>query len=192
MKYQFIEQHKQEFPVVVMCQVLGVSESGFYAWRKRPVCRRRREDAQLTGEIRQVFVTHRGRYGSPRIHTELKDHGRRLSRKRVARLMSEADLSARRKRRRVLTTKRDATHPVAPNVLNREFTATEPNTKWVTDITYIPTTAGWLYLAVILDLYSRAVVGWSMSACCDEALAENAVKMAVSRRCPKAERLASQ
>jgi putative transposase len=169
-----------------MCQVLGVSESGFYAWRKRPVCRRRREDAQLTGEIRQVFVTHRGRYGSPRIHTELKDQGRCLSRKRVARLMREADLSARRKRRRVLTTKRDATHPVAPNVLNREFTATEPNMKWVTDITYIPTTAGWLYLAVILDLYSRAVVGWSMSACCDEAWAENALKMAVSRRRPKA------
>ncbi len=142
---------------------------GFYAWRKRPVCRRRREDAQLTGEIRQVFVTPRGRYGSPRIQTELKDHGRRLSRKRVARLMSEADLFARRKRRRVLTTKRDATHPVAPNVLNRECTATEPNTKWVTDSTPIPTTAGWLYLAVILDWYSRAVVGWSMSACCDEA-----------------------
>jgi len=83
--------------------------------------------------------------------------------------MSEADLFARRKRRRVLTTKRDATHPVAPNVLNRECTATEPNTKWVTDSTPIPTTAGWLYLAVILDWYSRAVVGWSMSACCDEA-----------------------
>lgn len=100
---------------------------------------------------------------------ELADQGRSLSCKRVARLMREADMSAQRKRRRVLTTKRDATHPVAVNVLNREFTATEPNTKWVTDITYIPTTAGWLYLAVILDLYSRAVVGWSMSNCCDEA-----------------------
>src|SRR5260370_36005025 len=96
MKYQFIEQHKQEFPVVVMCQVLGVSESGFYAWRKRPVCRRRREDAQLTGDIRQVFLTHRGRYWSPRIQTKFTDHERRLSRKRVARLMSEADLNARR------------------------------------------------------------------------------------------------
>jgi putative transposase len=186
MKYQFIEQYKQEFPVVVMCQVLGVSESGFYAWRKRPICRRRREDAQLTNEIRQVFVTHRGRYGSPRIHTELKDQGRHHARKRVARLMREAELSALRKRRRVLTTKRDASHPVAPNILHREFTATEPNTKWVTDITYIPTTTGWLYLAVILDLYSRAVVGWSMSASCDEALAEKALNMAVSRRRPKA------
>ena len=100
--------------------------------------------------------------------------------------MREAEMSARRKRRRVQTTKRDATHPVAPNLLNREFTATEANTKWVTDITYIPTTQGWLYLAVILDLYSRAVVGWSMSASCDEALAESALNMAVARRRPNA------
>ena len=186
MKYQFIEQHKHKFPIVVMCNVLGVSESGFYAWRKRSACQGKREDAQLTQEIRQVFVTHRGRYGSPRIHRELRDQGRRIARKRVARLMREADMSAKRKRCRVLTTKGDATHPVAPNVLNREFTATEPNRKWVTDITYIPTTQGWLYLAVILDLYSRAVVGWSMSDCCTEAVAENALKMALSRRRPKA------
>lgn len=186
MIYQFIEQYKQEFPVVGMCQVLGVSESGFYAWRKRPTCRRHQEDAQLTQEIRQVFVAHRGRYGSPRIQSELKDQGRHIARKRVARLMHEAELIALRKRRRAQTTKRDAAHPVAPNVLNREFTAEEPNTKWVTDITYIPTTQGWLYLAVMLDLYSRAVVGWSMSSCCDENLAENALNMAVSRRRPKA------
>jgi putative transposase len=151
-----------------------------------PTCQRQREDAQLTQAIQQVFDRHQGRYGSPRISRELKDQGRKISRKRVARLMREADLSARRKRRRVLTSKRDATHPVAPNVLNREFTATEPNSKWVTDITYIPTTAGWLYLAVILDVYSRAVVGWSMSNRCDEALAEKALHMAVSRRRPKA------
>jgi transposase InsO family protein len=100
--------------------------------------------------------------------------------------MREAEMNAKRKRRRVLTTKRDATHLVVPNVLNREFTATEPNTKWVTDITYIPTMQGWLYLSVILDLYSRAVVGWSMSASCDETLAENALKMAIARRRPRA------
>jgi transposase InsO family protein len=185
MKYHFIKQYKQEFPVAVMCQVLGVSESGFYAWRKRPACRRHQEDAQLTQEIRQVFVAHRGRYGSPRISRELRDQGRHVARKRVARLMQEAEMSARHKRRRVQTTKRDATHPVAPNILNREFTAAEPNTKWVTDITSIPTTQGWLYLAVMLDLYSRTVVGWSMSDCCDEELAENALNMAVARRCPK-------
>jgi putative transposase len=186
MKYQFIEQQKQEFPVVVMCRVLKVSESGFYAWRKRPTCWRKREDAQLSTHIRQVFTTHQGRYGSPRLHAELKDQGQTISRKRVARLMHEAGLCAKGKRRRVVTTRRDASHPVAPNLLNREFTATEPNQKWATDITYIPTTQGWLYLAVILDLYSRAVVGWSMSACCDEELVGKALHMALARRRPQA------
>lgn len=166
MIYHFIEQNRQEFPVVVMCQVLGVSESGFYAWRKLPSCMHHREDAQLTQEIRQVFFTHQGRYGSPRIHRELHDQGQR----RIARLMREAELYAKRKRRAVLTTKRDATHLVAPHILEREFTASEPNKKWVADITYIPTVAGWLYLAVILDLYSRMAVGWSMSDGCDEGL----------------------
>jgi len=90
MKYQFIEQHKQEFPVVVMCRVLNISESGFSAWRKRPTCQRQREDAQLSTQIRQIFTTHRGRYGSPRLHAELKDQGQSISRKRVARLMREA------------------------------------------------------------------------------------------------------
>jgi putative transposase len=160
MNYQFIEQHKQEFPIVVMCRVLNVSESGFYAWRKRPACQRQREDAQLTEEIRQEFSAHQGRYGSPRLHAELRDRGRSIARKRVARLMREAGLCAKRKRRRVLTTRRDPSHPVAPNLLNREFTAKEPNRKWVTDITYIPTMQGWLYLAVILDRCSRMVVGW--------------------------------
>ncbi|GHO90783.1 transposase [Reticulibacter mediterranei] len=186
MKYQFIEQHKHEFPIVVMCQVLAVAESGFYAWRKRPICQRQREDAQIAQEIRQVFSSHQGRYGSPRIHKQLHDQGRAIARKRVARLMREADLSARRKRRRMMTTKRDKTHPVAPNLLNREFTASSPNKKWVTDITYIPTTHGWLYLAVILDLYSRMVVGWSMSGSCDEKLVERALAQALARRRPHA------
>jgi putative transposase len=186
MKYQFIEHHKREFPIVLMCNVLGVWESGFYAWRKRPTCQRQREEARRTFEIRQVFAGHQGRYGSPRIHRELQDQGRSTSRKRVARLMREADMSARRKQRRGSTSRRDLSHAVAPNVLNREFTANEPNQKWVTDITYIPTAQNWLYLAVLLDVYSRAVVGWSMSACCDEALVESALKMAVARRRPQA------
>lgn len=184
MKYQFIERYKHEFPVVVMCQVLGVSESGFYAWRKRPVCQHKREDAQLIENIREEFHTHQGRYGSPRIYSELRDGQIKCSRKRVARLMREAGLCAKRKRRRVLTTKRDTTHPVAPNVLNREFRAEAPNRKWVSDITYIPTTQGWLYLAVILDLYSRMVVGWSMSSHCDEELVEKALNLALGRRHP--------
>ena len=186
MKYQFIEQYKQEFPIVVMCRVLNVSESGFYAWRNRPVCQRHREDAQLREEIQQEFSAHQGRYGSPRLHAQLRDRGRRIARKRVARLMQEAGLCAKRKRRRVLTTRRDPSHPVAPNLLNREFTATEPNSKWVTDITYIPTMQGWLYLAVILDLYSRMVVGWSMSGKCDENLVERALDQAIARRRPSA------
>lgn len=186
MKYQFIEQYKQEFPIVVMCRVLDVSESGFYAWRKRPVCQRQREDAQLTEEIQQEFTAHQGRYGSPRLHAGLRDRGRSVARKRVARLMREAGLYAKRNRRRVLTTQRDPSHPVAPNLLNREFTATEPNRKWVTDITYIPTMQGWLYLAVILDLYSRMVVGWSMSGDCEEKLIEKALEQALARRRPQA------
>jgi transposase InsO family protein len=186
MKYQFIEQQKQEFPVVIMCRVLNVSESGFYAWRKRPTCQRQREDAQLSTQIRQVFTSHQGRYGSPRLHAELKDQGQSISRKRVARLMREAGLCAKGKRQRVVTTRRDASHSVAPNLLHRDFTATEPNKKWATDITSIPTAQGWLYLAVILDVYSRAVVGWSMSASCDEELVAKAFHMALVRRRPKA------
>lgn len=184
MRYQFIEQHTHEFPVVVMCQVLGVSESGYYAWRKRLTCQRKREDAQLSEKIRQEFSAHHGRYGSPRLHVELREQGVSCSRKRVARLMRKIGLCAKRKRRRVLTTRRDATHPVAPNVLERDFTATAPNKKWATDITYIPTAQGWLYLVVILDLSSRIVVGWSMSGNCDEELVEQALDMALARRHP--------
>ncbi len=186
MKYQFIDRYQQEFPIVAMCRMLEVSESGYYAWRTRPTCQRKREDARLTDQIRQIFENHQERYGSPRVQVELREQGLSCSRKRVARLMREADLCAKRKRRRVVTTRREASHPVAPNVLNRQFTATEPNKKWVTDITYVPTAQGWLYLAVILDLYSRAVVGWSMSASCDEELTENALRMALIRRRPQA------
>jgi transposase InsO family protein len=184
MKYQFIEEHKREFPIVVMCGVLAVSESGFYAWHKRPTCQRKREDAHLKQEIRQVFEEHLERYGAPRIYRDLHDEGIKCSRKRVARLMREEEIAAKRKRSRVITTKRDKTHPVAPNILNREFTVSVPNKKWVTDITYIPTKQGWLYLAVMLDLYSRMVVGWSMSGNCDEKLVEHALEQALARRRP--------
>ncbi len=144
MKYQFLEQHTQELPLLVMCRVLSVSERGFYAWRKRPTSQRKPEDAQHTEEIRRGFSTHCGRYGSPRLHAEVRDQGRRISRKRVARLMREARLHAKRKQHRVVTTKQDATHPVAPNLRDRDFTAPEPHKKWATDITYIPTAQGWL------------------------------------------------
>jgi putative transposase len=160
-----------------------------YAWRKRPICQRQREDAHLSTQIREVFPFHQGRYGSPRLHAELRDQGQQIARKRVARLMREAGLHAKKKRCRVVTTRRDASHPVASNVLHRDFPATEPNKKWATDITSIPTVQGWFSLAVMLDLYSRAVVEWSMSGCCDEELVAKAFQMALARRHPKAELL---
>ena len=121
MKCRFIEQQKHEYPIIVMCRVLGISESGFFAWRKRPAIQRQREDAQLKEEIEQVFVMHQGRYGSPRIHRELHDQGRGCSRKRIARLMREAGWYAKRKRHRILTTRRDATHPVVQSALRTRF-----------------------------------------------------------------------
>jgi len=186
MKYQFIEHHKQEFPVVTTYRVLRVSESGYYAWRRRPLCRRKREDAQLTTHIQRIFVSRRGVYGSPRIHAELQEQGWRCSRKRIARLMQENEMNAKRKRHRPITTRRNLGHMVASNLLQQDFTAERPNQKWTGDITYIPTAEGWLYLAVILDMYSRLVVGWSMSAHCDELLVEMALRMALARRRPMA------
>jgi putative transposase len=169
-----------------MCRVLDVSECGYYAWRKRPVSERQREDAQITHKIRQAFHEHQGRYGSPRILRELRDDGISCSRKRIARLMRDADLSARCKRRCTITTRRDLTHPVACNLLDRDFHAEEPNKKWATDIPSIATRQGWLYLAVILDLYSWMVVGWSMSGNCDGKLVEQALHQALARRRPQA------
>lgn len=170
--------------MVVLCHVLEVAESGFYAWRKRPVCQRKREAAQLSSPIRQLFVSHREVYGSPRIHAELADQGYRCSRKRIARLMRENGITASRKRRRVVTPNSRQENPVAPNLLQRDLTAQAPNRKWATDITYMPTAQGWLYLAVVLALYSRLVVGWSMSVHCAEELVENARLLALARRHP--------
>jgi len=186
MKYQFIEQYKQEFPIVVMCRVLAVSESGFYDWRKRPQSQHKREDARLTTQIQEVFVAYRGVYGSPRIHAELRDQGWRCSRKRIARLMQENGMDARRKPFRPVTTKSNPKHAVAPNLLQQDFTAERPNEKWTGDITYVPTAQGWLYLAVILDVFSRRVIGWAMSSRCDELLVETALRMALARRRPGA------
>jgi putative transposase len=186
MKYQFIDHYKQEFPIVSMCRVLSVSESGYYAWRKRPESQRTREDARLTTHIQQVFVSFRGVYGSPRIHAELQEQGWRCSRKRIARLMKENGMDARRKPFHPVTTRSNPRHPVAPNLLQQDFTASWPNEKWTGDITYIPTWEGWLYLAVMLDVFSRRVIGWAMSERCDEVLVETALRMALARRRPGA------
>lgn len=147
---------------------------------------RQREDDQMKARLQAAYHANRGVYGSPRLHAELQAQGMRCSRKRVARLMSELGLHARRPRHRTRTTRSEASAPVAPNLLQRDFTATHPDEKWVGDITAIWTYEGWLYLAAVLDLFSRRVVGWAMAASQDEALVERAFRMAVRERRPQA------
>ena len=144
--------------------MLDVSLSGFYAWKKRPLCPRKREDGEISARIQVAFELNRGVYGSPRIHAELRDQGIHCRRKRVVRFMQALELSARRPVRHGIGTRADAHAAVAPHLLARDFTAQAPNQKWVTDITSIATVQGWLYLSVVLDLFSRAIVGWAMSA----------------------------
>jgi len=183
-KFEFIDAQKALFPVEFMCEQLGVSRSGFYAWRERPESARQQEDKQLAQEVAQAHRDSRGTYGSPRVHAELRARGRRVSRKRVARLMGEQKLAARRRRRSVRTTDSHHSHPVAPNVLERDFSPSQPNSTWATDITYVWTGEGWLYLAVVLDLFSRSVVGWSMSERIDTKLVLGALQMALEGRQP--------
>jgi putative transposase len=185
-KFQFIAEQSQQYSITLLCQALEVSESGYYAWKNRKVSQHCREDARLSAEIQQIFLNHRQVYGSPRIHAVLKARGIHCSRKRVVRLMQQLGLSAQPKRSRKPTTKSDPRARFAPNHLNREFTAQEPNTKWVTDTKAVETAEGWLYLAVILDLFSRLVIGWAMAATEDAALVELALRMAVARRNPEA------
>ncbi len=167
-----------------MCRVLEVSVSGFYAWRKRPQCTHAREDGLLACQIEHTFEQNRGVYGSPRIHAELRAQGIRCGRKRVVRLMQQLQLSARRRCHRIVTTRSDPNARFAPNLLHQEFVAQTPNSKWVSDVTYIGTVEGWLYLAAVLDLFSRAIVGWAMAAVQDERLVEQALRMALQRRRP--------
>ena len=156
----FIHDHVADFPVQVMCEVLGVSRSGYYAWASRPESPRATSDRALAAEIRAAHEASRGRYGSPRVHAELRARGRRIGRKRVARLMHGMGLAARRRRRSRRTTDSRHAFPIAPNRLERNFTAEAPDRIWLADLTYIATAQGWLYLAVGLDLYTRRVVGW--------------------------------
>lgn len=159
MTYQFIADQQGTTPVKWMCQALDVSESGYYAWKRRPPSRRIQEDSILAERIEQVFQASRQTYGSPRIQAEMRVQGHNCGRHRIARLMRQRGLSARRKRHRTCTTDSHHASPVAPNRLNRAFTAERPNEKWVADITGIWTSQGWLYLAVVLDLFSRKVIG---------------------------------
>jgi putative transposase len=181
-KYQFIAEHQGEVPVKVMCRVLDVSESGYYVWRERPEPARQQADRLLIQQIGQIFRAGRGVYGSPRVHAALQHRGIRCSRKRVARLMRQAGLTVRPARHTIRTTDSHHANPVAPNLLNRDFHAAGPNEKWVGDITGIWTAEGWLYLAGLVDCYSRMLVGWAMSSSRDEVLVEKAFQMALGRR----------
>jgi len=185
MKYAFIAAHTGQYSVKRMCQALGVKRSGYYAWRGRPASQREQANQALLTEIQTAFQASRQTYGSPRIHAVLRRKGVVCNRKRVARLMRMHGISARRQRKRYpVTTQRQLGAAIAPNWLNQEFSATAPNQKWVTDITYIDTAEGWLYLASVLDLYSRMVVGWAMGEHIDTTLVKAAWKMAVLRRNP--------
>jgi hypothetical protein len=163
MRFRFIEDRRADYPVTIMCGVLGVSPAGYYAWRSRPESRRSATNRDLVDDIKRVHRDTHGRYGSPRIHIELKAQGRGVSRGRIERLMRHHGIRAIMARpRRVRTT--DSRHdlPIAPNLLDRNFIAAAPNRIWLADITYIETDQGWLYLAAVMDLYSRRIVGWAM------------------------------
>ena len=184
MRFAFIETEKASFPVALMCRVLKVSRAGFYAWRSRPAATRTRQDHALAAEVAAIYTSNRGCYGSPRVQVELRERGHRVGRKRVARLMRQQGFSARHKRRYRCTTDSRHNFPISANVLARRFAVMRPDAAWVTDITYIWTLEGWLYLAVILDLFSRRIVGWSMSERIDRQLAIDCLQMAVAHRQP--------
>ena len=186
MKFEFIRMEKGLFPVALMCEVLAVSRSGFYAWARRPKAKRDIDDERLSLHVVAAHNASRGTYGSPRVHAELRAQGHQIGRKRVERLMRENHLRARTKRRFRATTDSKHALPVAPNLLGRDFKTHAPDVVWVTDITYLWTGEGWLYLAAILDLYSRRVIGWAMSAQLTRQLALDALDMALVHRRPSA------
>jgi putative transposase len=185
-KFAFILAEQVAFPVAMTCRVLDVSASGYYAWKTRGGSVRSRRDLELGDRVRAAHEASSGRYGSPRVHAELRASGEKVGRKRVARLMKEAGLAGRTRRRFRKTTDSNHPFPVAPNVLERDFSTTAPNQVWVTDITYLWTREGWLYLAVMLDLFSRRVVSWATSATIDRHLALAALRSAIRERRPDA------
>ena len=185
MRYQFIDDHRDEFPVTRMCKVLKVSRSGYYAWRTRPVSAREMANRKLANKIEAVYNESDGTYGSPRIHSELNAQGVVCGKNRIARLMMLRGLCAKQHRRYRATTKRNRDHRAAPNLLKRNFTTERPNQVWLSDITYIPTQEGWLYLAAVLDLYARRIVGWAMADRMTSDLTLTALRMALRQRQPK-------
>lgn len=170
--------------MATMCRVLGVSTSGYYAWLRRSLSARAREDEVLRKRIATIHASSRGTYGAPRILAELRTQGFQVGRKRVARLMREAGLRGMSRRKWVTTTERDATASAAADLVQREFSASGPDRLWVADITYVPTWEGFLYLAVVLDVWSRRIVGWAMAAHLRTELVLEALEMALRQRCP--------
>ena len=187
MRFDFIAAEKATAPVTTLCRVLQVSPSGFYAWRERRPARRGTQDQTLGVRIAAIHAASRGTYGSPRVHATLAQQSWAVGRKRVARLMRQAGLRARRPKRFCHTTDSQHAHAVGANVLGRRFQPRAPNTVWATDITYVWTWEGWLYLAVVLDLFSRRVVGWAVADHMRTGLVLNALQMALGRRRPPAE-----
>ena len=187
MRSKFIREHRQEYSVKRMCQVLGVTRSGYYAWQPEKAGRRELENQMLVEQIQAEYKLSRQTYGSPRIQAGLQRRGFACGRHRVARLMRREGIRPQKRQRwQPVTTQRQPGIVPAPNLLNQEFSASAVNKKWVSDFTYIDTAQGWLYLAVVLDLFSRKVVGWAMAAHMDTALVEAAFDMALQGRQPTA------
>jgi transposase InsO family protein len=187
MIYRFIDQHQSRWPIRAQCRVLEVAASGYYAWKGRGPSKRAVANQNLLQDIRRIFWESSKRYGSHRVHKELKRQGQKVGKTRVEKLMQANDLrSITRKRVRIKTTDSNHNLPVAENVLDRNFGALNPNEKWVSDITFVPTDEGWIYLAAILDLYSKKIVGWAMRDHMKTELVLAALMMALQRQKPKA------
>ena len=186
MRFRLIDAAKEEFPVQRLCEVLGVSQSGYFAWRGRPACRRQREDMVLLAHLRSAFALSNSTYGSPRMTRELQDDGLKVGRRRTARLMRENGLRARQERRFKCTTDSHHAWPVTPNIIDQDFAAERPNEKWGADISYVWTREGWLYLAVVIDLFARRVVGWAVGDRLHRDLALAALRRALLTRRPLA------
>lgn len=184
MRFALVESEKANYPVTALCETLEVSTAGFYAWRRRGPCRRERENSALVAAIESIHRESRATYGSPRVHAELLERGHRVGLNRVSRLMREQGIAVRARRGFCRTTVSDPTHCIAPNTLGRDFEAEAPGQKWVCDTTFIDTAEGWLYLATMLDLYNREIVGWAMGDRNDQCLTGRALGMALERHAP--------
>jgi transposase InsO family protein len=184
MKYRFINTYRSAYGVERMCRVLNASRSGYYGWRRRPLSKRKKDNDRLPVEIREIHGRSRGRYGSPRITEDLWEKGNNCGKNRVARLMRTHGIVGRAKRKFKATTNSKHNLPVAPNFLGQNFKASAPNKVWVSDLTYIATREGWLYLAVIIDVFSRQVVGWGMSDRLTADVVIKALYQAIGRRRP--------